>query len=172
MASSPVADAQFRSRLEASRVCRLDFDTSDLSPMEGSMNILSEAFVVLTAVGMFPQLKEPTVKQSFAALREALPSMVQRSALPRVLSPDEKERPILYSRLVVARLTSESTAKISIAVHMRDSPDDPEAVVSLQLVHYDGKWTVGSHEYSSFYRKDEENDKVLKLILLIDGHSK
>ncbi|SRR5579885_2298165 len=115
---------------------------------------------------------ENHAKKAFAVLRTSLPGIVQRSQLPKVFDPKDKEKLLYFSRIRLVRQTSEVTGKITISVHFMDNDDKSAEIINLFMRYHDGKWTVDRHECSRFFQDGAEKDKLLRLILLIDESQK
>jgi hypothetical protein len=104
-----------------------------------------------------------------------LSGLVAEAGLPSVKKESDKAGDSNnWSRVETARMTSSDTAKITIALFRKDSPDDASGVLMLYMKYYRGVWTVTGHEANGIFKSTGRIGEIgildshLELIRAID----
>lgn len=114
--------------------------------------------------------EEISAEKELARVTKALPDGLKRLGFGTVLKPgeqpDKETEALVYTRIRVARMTSDTTAKITLSTYRlvpNERGEEEVATLSVYLSWYRDCWTVNKHEGSVWSESTR-----LKLFACID----
>jgi len=110
--------------------------------------------------------RKATPESTFERLTKAMPELVGRAGMPAVRQPAARLEQFNYTRVRVARLTSDTTARVTISSHASDD-EIVYGIMTVNLSYYRGRWTVSSSTTSGTYA-ERSKEPAAKLLLLLD----